>query len=369
MENRFTFVTNYFKVYQTKKFKIYGGINLFKTLLLVLFVFGGIGDAIGQSDIKNKKEVKVVTGPTKKTNSKKSKIKEKDTVGAKVAVGDEKLDSEDKEETDNIEFKLYQITNNTVFEMVRSAKSLVCLNEDNLKKVRRVKRIFEMRSDIDGDINDNSAEKDSRFYLEVWRNKKRVSLSSVDFSGVKINEYDFSESGYYEDQMFFVFTLKELGDKVGKDELVVMDIVLKSGKVADSFGIFYNNVVELYGWGGFWVPTNMYSFTGKSDENGIEVGVYPIAGAWGSKFRWGRGMRYIGTSFSVNPGYTSNADNNSIFINSLSIGPVIDLGGIAYLGYHKGIDLTAGNSQKPDDRFIVGFSLKLVSIFVNGKKE
>lgn len=267
----------------------------------------------------------------------------------------------------NIEFKLYQITNNQVFQKVRDHGSISNLSQDENEKIRLVQDIFDLNEDVKEDIKSNSAEVDSRFYLEAWKNGVRITLAEAGFSGIKVLEHDFFKGDFNGSKKFFVFTFKDLGDKPSKNELLKIQ-VLREGNAFKTFGVFYNNGFELYGWGGFWIPTNMYSFNGKSSTEGIQVGVYPIAGAWGFKTRWGSGKRYIGTSITLNPGYSTSSEDNSVFINSLSIGPVLDLGGLVYFGYHKGIDLTSNHSQKLEDQIIVGFSLKLVSLFTNGKE-
>lgn len=266
----------------------------------------------------------------------------------------------------NVEFKLYQITNNQVFQKVRNHGSISDLSDDEMKKVRLVKEIYDLNEDIKEDVKSNSAEVDSRFYLEAWRNGSRITLAEAGFTGIKISNHDFFKGDFNGSKTYYVFTFKDLGDKPGKNELLKIE-VLREGNAFKTFGVFYNNGFELYGWGGFWLPTNMYSFNGKSSTEGIQVGIYPIAGAWGFKSRWGAGMRYIGTSITLNPGYSTSAEDNSVFINSLSIGPVMDFGGLVYIGYHKGFDLTSNQNQQLEDQIIVGFSLKLVSLFTNGE--
>ena len=268
----------------------------------------------------------------------------------------------------NVTFKIYQIKNDRLFAKVRDAESLEVLKpEERESSVVELTSPEKVDNTLKVDRKKYSAEVDSRFFLVAYIGDRQVTLEESGFDGVVIKKHNLIFNDFISLKKSLVFSFKELKNKPDKNEKVVIDVMV-AGRVHTSFAAIFNNAWEVYGkWGG-WVPTNTYSFLGKPNPEGISIGVYPVSLALGGKVRISEGNKYLGISFSANPGYTTSAENNGILLNSISLGPLIDVMGYFYLGYHKGIDLTAKETQTIEDQIIIGFSLDLVSILATGSK-
>jgi hypothetical protein len=112
--------------------------------------------------------------------------------------------------------------------------------------------------------------------------------------------------------------------------------------------------------GGFWIPVFLFSSNLKSGENGIPFAAMPIGVAWGWKKFNSKG-KYKGVSVMGNWLIYSEGEENEDFttstnfsVSNISIGTIIDLNDVIYLGYAYGFDFRT-NISDPGHMFVLGF--------------
>ncbi|MEG9328411.1 hypothetical protein V6B16_10740 [Salinimicrobium catena] len=202
----------------------------------------------------------------------------------------------------------------------------------------------------------------------IDENNQTMTISSANLSSIKI--YGKSKTDIDITSKYVIIDLKEyLGDTPKNGEHISIEVSTNSGKKVTKWFRYIN------GWQGYnfldnkfglWFPTNMYSTSFERSDNGVRFTAMPIGLAIGGKYNISQKF-YLGFSGTVN--YTlsaaknSNDEAESYLLQDFSIGPLIDLGGFAYLGYTFPVNLTNQEKQlKP--QFVIGVGFKINELLI-----
>lgn len=202
----------------------------------------------------------------------------------------------------------------------------------------------------------------------IGDNNKPITLSSSNLSSIKI--YGKTKTDIDITSKYVVVSLKEyLGDEPKNGEHIAVEVTTNSGKNTTKWFRYIN------GWQGYnfldnkfglWFPTNMYSSSFERGGNGVRFTAMPIGLAIGGKYNISQNF-YLGFSGTLNYTLTSAKDSinatESFLLQDFSVGPLIDLGGFAYIGYTFPINLTNQEAQlKP--QFVVGIGVKITKLLI-----
>jgi hypothetical protein len=161
--------------------------------------------------------------------------------------------------------------------------------------------------------------------------------------------------------------LKEyLGDKPKNKEKIRLTIQTNNGKAYDYY-FKYINGWQPYNFAdnkiGLWFPVNMYSSSFERSKNGVLFTAMPIGLAIGGKYNISQKF-YLGISGTLNYTVANASDSlttKSYFLQDFSVGPLIDIGGYAYIGYTYPINLTNEPARlKP--QFVIGVGISLTQL-------
>jgi hypothetical protein len=201
---------------------------------------------------------------------------------------------------------------------------------------------------------------------------KPMTVSQANLASIKI--YNKPKTDIDNNSKYVIIDLKEyLGDEPKNGELVKIEIKTHTG-VDEVRWFRYINGWQGYNFldnkFGLWFPTNMYSTSFEKSENGVQFTAMPIGLAIGGKYNINQNF-YIGISGTLNYTLTSAKDSlsstESYLLQDFAVGPLIDLGGYAYIGYTYPINLTNQNAQlKP--QFVIGIGVKITQLLIGKDK-
>lgn len=197
---------------------------------------------------------------------------------------------------------------------------------------------------------------------------KPMTISAANLSSIKI--YGKTKTDIDITSKYVIIDLKEyLGDKPKNGEHISVEVTTNAGKKATRWFRYIN------GWQGYnflnnkfglWFPTNMYSSSFERSDKGVRFTAMPIGLAVGGKYNISQNF-YLGFSGTLNYTLTSAKDSinatESFLLQDFSVGPLVDLGGFAYIGYTFPVNLTNQETQlKP--QFVVGVGIKITELLI-----
>lgn len=220
---------------------------------------------------------------------------------------------------------------------------------------------------------DHSAIKSHYLIIQfIDGNNSLIQNQNVGIQTISLKEMNGSSSAdiipntFGGDKTYILIELKRLGDNPKNGEVIEVEIKTNSGQ---SFKRYFKYVNGWQGYNfannkfGLWFPINMYSTSFDRSANGILFTAMPIGLAIGGKYNISQNF-YLGISGTLNytmANATDLTNNNSYYFQDFSFGPLIDLGGFAYVGYTIPVNFTSEPSKlKP--QFVIGIGLKITEL-------
>jgi hypothetical protein len=227
---------------------------------------------------------------------------------------------------------------------------------------------------IKGDIEyDHGAVKSHYLIIQfVDLNEQLIRNENVGIQTISLKEMsgnrpaDIVPNTFGSDRTYILIELKRLGDNPQNGEVIEVEIKTNGGQLFKRY-FKYINGWQAYNFAnnkfGLWFPINMYSTSFDRSANGVLFTAMPIGLAIGGKYNIGQNF-YLGISGTLNytmANATDSTNNNSYYFQDFSFGPLIDMGGFAYVGYTVPVNLTSEQTKlKP--QFVIGVGLKITEL-------
>lgn len=227
---------------------------------------------------------------------------------------------------------------------------------------------------IKGDIEyDHSAVKSQFLIIQfVDYNDNLVRNENVGIKTISLKEMsgnrpaDIVPNTFGGDTTYILVDLKRLGDNPKNGEVIEVEIKTNSGQSFKRY-FKYINGWQAYNFAnnkfGLWFPINMYSTSFDRSANGVLFTAMPIGLAIGGKYNISQNF-YLGISGTLNytlANATDSTSNNSFYFQDFSFGPLIDIGGFAYVGYTFPVNLTS-EPTKLKPQFVIGIGLEITKL-------
>ncbi|MBE0662762.1 MAG: hypothetical protein IH597_09855 [Bacteroidales bacterium] len=220
---------------------------------------------------------------------------------------------------------------------------------------------------------DHSAVKSHYLIIQfIDNNSNFIQNQNVGIQTISLKEMsgnrpaDIIPSTFTLDRTYILIDLNRLGDNPKNEEVIEIEIKLNNSQIFKRY-FKYINGWQAYNFAnnkfGLWLPINMYSTSFDRSANGILFTAMPIGLALGGKYNINQNF-YIGISGTLNytiANATNSTTDNSYYFQDFSVGPLIDLGGYAYLGYTMPVNLTSEPS-KLKSQFVIGVGLKITEL-------
>ncbi|MBJ6146192.1 hypothetical protein [Hymenobacter sp. BT559] len=150
----------------------------------------------------------------------------------------------------------------------------------------------------------------------------------------------------------------------------VLDITVArgGGSATHAYFGFYEKWQGYIGKGtvGFWVPFAMFASPLRRTDEGIKFTALPVSLAVGTKYITSSNF-YVGGSFILGYALSSARDNAGLYVlQSATPGLLVDLGGWAYVGGIKPINLTTSDVALPF-QWVIGVGPELTKLFRGNK--
>ncbi len=220
---------------------------------------------------------------------------------------------------------------------------------------------------------DHSAVKSHYLIIQfVDNNNNLVQNQNVGIQTISLKEMsgtrpaDIVPSTFGLDKTYILIELNRLGDSPKNGEVIEVEIKTNSGQSFKRY-FKYINGWQAYNFAnnkfGLWFPINMYSTSFDRSANGVLFTAMPIGLAIGGKYNISQNF-YLGISGTLNytiANATDSTSNNSYYFQDFSFGPLIDIGGFAYVGYTFPVNLTS-EPTKLKPQFVIGIGLKITEL-------
>lgn len=220
----------------------------------------------------------------------------------------------------------------------------------------------------------HSSVKDHSLFVQFFNsNNNLMANQEIGINSISLTELSTGKSYIIPSNIFslssnyILINLKDnLGDNPKNREKIHLTIQTNNGKMYEWY-FKYINGWQPYNFAdnkiGIWLPVNMYSTSFERSKNGVLFTAMPVGFAIGGKYNISQKF-YLGISGTLNYTIANASDSlstKSYFLQDFSIGPLIDIGGYAYIGYTYPINFTNEPARlKP--QFVIGVGISLTQL-------